>query len=72
MLTTRALALMALWTAAMISLFNFVGFGDNYSQPLWAIGAAIVLVVTLIGNVWIFIHIAKEEPWEWTKDSDSK
>lgn len=72
MLTTQALAIMALWTTAMISLFNLAGFGENYSNPIWALGAAIVLVVTLVGNVWIFIHVAKDEPWEWNKNSDSE
>ena len=72
MLTTRALAVMAVWTAIMITLFNVVGFDDNYTNPLWALGAALVLVVTLVGNVWIFIHISKDEPWEWNKDADSE
>jgi len=71
MLTTRALAVMAIWTAVMITLFNVVGFDDHYTNPLWALGAALVLVVTLVGNVWIFIHISKDEPWEWNKDTDN-
>jgi len=25
----------------------------------------------LVGNVWIFIHISKDEPWEWNKDADN-
>ena len=72
MLTTKALAVMAIWTAAMITLFNLAGFGENYTNPLWALGAAVILVITLIGNVWIFIHVAKEEPWEWTKNSNNE
>ena len=72
MLTTRALAVMAIWTAVMITLFNVVGFDDNCTNPLWALVAALVLVVTLVGNVWIFIHISKDEPWEWNKDADGE
>ena len=71
-MTMKALAIMALWTVAMISILNFIGFQHHYSNPLWALGGALMLVVTLIGNVWIFIGVAKEEPWAWFKDSDSE
>ncbi len=69
-MTIKALAVMALWTVAMVSLFNFIGFPNHYDNLLWSIGGALMLVVILIGNVWIFIGVAKEEPWEWFKDSN--
>lgn len=69
-MTMKALAVMALWTVATVSLFNFIGFPDHYDKPLWSIGGALMLVIILIGNVWIFIGVAKEEPWAWFKDSD--
>lgn len=71
-MTMKALGIMALWTIAMISILNFIGFQHHYSNPLWALGGALMLVVTLIGNVWIFIDVAKEEPWVWFKSSDSE
>lgn len=70
-MTMKALAVMALWTVAMISLFNFIGFPNHFDNLLWALGGALMLVVILVGNVWIFIGVAKEEPWQWFKDSDS-
>lgn len=72
MLTMKALAIMALWTVATVSIFNYVGFPEHFSNPIWALGAAIMLVVILVGNVWIFISVAQEEPWEWTNKSDDE
>ena len=72
MLTMKALGIMALWTIAMISIFNFVGFPNHYGELLWSIGGALMLIVTLVGNVWIFIDVAKEEPWDWVKNSDGE
>ena len=71
-MTMKALAIMALWTIATISIFNFIGFQNHFSNPLWALAGALMLVVILIGNVWIFIGVAQEEPWAWLKSSDDK
>ncbi len=68
-MTMKALGIMALFTIAMISIFNFIGFQDHHDEIVWAIGGALFLVVTLVGNVWLFIGIAQEEPWEWIKKS---
>ncbi len=68
-MTMKAIAIMALWSVAMISILNFIGFQNHYNEPLWALGGALFLIITLIGNVWIFIGVAKEEPWEWVKGS---
>lgn len=70
-MTMKALAVMALWTVATVSLFNFIGFPNHHGNLLWSLGGALMLVVILIGNVWIFIGVAKEEPWAWFKGSDS-
>ncbi len=71
-MTMKALGIMALFTIAMISIFNFIGFQNHYDEFFWALGGALFLVVTLIGNVWLFIGVAQEEPWAWFKDSDSE
>ena len=71
-MTMKALGIMALFTIAMISIFNFIGFPKHYDELLWALGGALFLVVTLVGNVWLFIGISQEEPWAWFKDSDSE
>ena len=65
MLTKKALAMMAIFTAVMISILNFVGFPEHYGELLWNLGAAVMLVITLVGNVWIFIAVAQDEPWQW-------
>lgn len=72
MLTMKALGVMLLWTIAMVSIFNFVGFPKHHGELLWSIGGALILIVTLIGNVWLFIGISQEEPWEWKKGGDSE
>lgn len=69
MLTMKALGIMALWTIVMVVIINFVGFPAHHTNPLWALGGALMLVITLVGNVWIFIAVAKEEPWAWVKKS---
>ncbi len=68
MRTLQALAVMALWTIVIFTIINFVGFNEHYREPLWALGAAVLFVIMLIGNFWIFFTIAKEEPWEWDKN----
>ena len=70
MLTRKALAMMAIFTAVMISMFNFVGFPEHYGNLLWSLGAAAMLVITLVGNVWIFIAVAQDEPWQWGSEED--
>ena len=72
MLTMKALGIMALWSIAMVAIINFIGFPAHHTEPLWALGGAIMLIITLVGNVWIFIGVAKEEPWEWMKKSDEE
>ena len=67
MRTLQALGVMALWTIAIFAIINFVNFDEHFREPLWALGAAVLFIIMLIGNFWIFFAIAKEEPWEWDK-----
>ena len=67
MATLKALIVMTLWTVAVVGGMYVFRFGDHHSDPLWAIGGAVLLLVVLIVNVWIFFVIAKEEPWKWFK-----
>ena len=69
MLTMKALGLMAIWSIVMVIIINFVGFPAHHTEPLWALGGAVMLIITLVGNVWIFIGVSKEEPWDWIKKS---
>ena len=72
MRTFQALVVMALWTAVFVGIINFVGFNDNYREPLWALGGAVLLIIMLVGNFWLFFAIAKEEPWDWEKSGEDE
>lgn len=67
MRTNQALGVMALWTIAIFSIINFVGFDDHNRELLWVLGGAALLVIMLIGNAWILFTIAGDEPWSWDK-----
>ena len=60
MRTFQALAVMAMWSIAMVSILNFIGFNDHYREPLWALGGAVILIITLIGNFWLFLQLLKK------------
>ncbi len=72
MRTFQALVVMALWTAVFVGILNFFGFNDNFREPLWALGGAVLLIVMLVGNFWLFFAIAKEEPWDWEKSGEDE
>ena len=60
-----AVTSMILWSVFIWAIMDFVGFSDHINDPLWSLGAAIMLLIGLVGNVWIFFLIAKETPWQW-------
>ena len=68
MASMKALVVMALWTIAVVGGMYVLGFGDHHREPVWAIGGAVLLLIVLIVNVWMFFVIAKEEPWKWFKE----
>jgi len=71
MRTLQALGVMALWTISIFAVINFFGLNELYRSP-WAIVTALLFVIMLVGNFWIFFAIAKEEPWEWDKSKESE
>lgn len=61
-----ALALMAVWSAAIWGVIELVGFEMH---SLWSsLGASVALLVGLIGNVWIYFLVMKETPWQWPRN----
>ena len=70
MKTLTALAAMAVWSFIIWAVMELIGFSDMMHDPLWSLGAAVLLLVGLIGNVWIFFLIMKEEPWQWLRNTD--
>jgi hypothetical protein len=67
MASLKALIVMTIWTVIVVGGMYLLDFGSHHREPLWAIGGAILLLVVLIVNVWIYFAIAKEEPWKWIK-----
>ena len=59
---------MAVWSLAIWAIIQFGGFSDMLHDPLWSLGAAVLLLIGLVGNVWIYFLIRKEAPWKWLKD----
>jgi len=68
MASLKALVPMIFWTILAVLFMNMVGFSENFREPLWAVGGAIILLVTIIVNVWLYFAIAKDEPWKWIKN----
>lgn len=63
-----ALAAMAVWSAVIWGIMELAGFEMHH---LWSsLGASIVLLVGLIGNVWVYFLIMKETPWQWPKNRE--
>lgn len=65
MKSVLAVIVMVIWSAAIGYGINMVGFQNHLHDVWWSLGAAVVLLIGLIGNVWIYFLIAQEEPFEW-------
>ena len=70
MKTLTALAAMAAWSFAIWAIMEFIGFSDMMHDVLWSLGAAVLLLLGLVGNVWIFFLVMKETSWQWLKNQD--
>ena len=66
-----AMGVMLVWSAAIAFVMHSIGFVEHAHDWLWSLGAAVMLLIGLVGNVWIFLAIVKEAPWQWFK-SDSE
>ncbi len=62
-----AVIMMAIWSVAIVFIMDMVGFQNHLHDLWWSLGAAVTLLIGLVGNVWIFFLIAKEEPFKWLK-----
>ena len=65
-----ALSAMVIWSAAIWAIMELIGFEGMSHDLLWGLGAAVILLIGLIGNIWIFFLIMKESPWKWLKNED--
>ena len=64
-----AIVLMVVWSAFIAYVMNMAAFPDHLHDPLWSLGAAILLLIGLVGNVWIFFLMMKNRPWLWHTDT---
>jgi len=71
MRTLQAVGVMALWTIAFLGIMNWVNVGDHHGNLIWAVLTAMMLIIMIIGNFWIFFAVGKEEPWDWFKNKES-
>lgn len=63
----KAAGIMAIWTVIAFIFMQSVGVAEHFRDPLWAIGTAIFLLITLMVNVWIYFKVAGDYGWKWFK-----
>ncbi len=66
--TTKAIGVMAVFTAVCVAILVALGVGEHFRDPLWALGTALALWVILVSNVAIFFKMVGMEPWKWVKN----
>lgn len=65
MASMKALVAMVVWSAVAAWAMNAAGFVENSREFIWAVAAAVALLIILMVNVWIYFLIARDEPWKW-------
>lgn len=66
MRTFMALLVCTLWSAAFGFGMVWSGLPEKHSDPLMALAGAAVIIVWLVGFKWLFIAIAKDDPFTWS------
>ena len=67
MKTFSALVAIAAFTSLVGVGLVMLGVEQHHTNPIWAIGTAIVFLITLLIDVWMFFAIAGEEAYQWEK-----
>ena len=67
MKTFSALIAIAAFTSLVGVVLVMLGVEQHHTNPIWAIGTAIVFLITLLIDVWMFFAIAGEEAYQWEK-----
>ena len=67
MKTFSALIAIAIFTSLVGIGLVSLGVEQHHTNPVWAIGTAIVFLITLLIDVWMFFAIAGEEAYQWEK-----
>ena len=50
-------------------LHAFVGVSEHHANPLWALGTAVVFLIILLIDVWMFFAISGEDAFKWDPES---
>ena len=75
-----AFLIMVVWSTLVYVAMHFLGFSDQAREfsaydSMWIylgqnLGAAVLLLIGLIANVWIYFLVVGEQPWQWGKEKD--
>lgn len=68
MYSFRAIIVMLIFSAAVYYGMGMLGLTAAHSDPLMALAGAVVLLVALVINVWIYLKLAGEHPFKWFKE----
>ena len=69
-----ALLVMVVWSCVIYYIVSLIGPAKptmGFGTVLWGLLAAVLLLIGIIGNVWIFFAIVKERFWSWWEGKDS-
>ncbi len=50
-------------------LHSFVGIGEHHANPIWALGTAVLFLIILLIDVWMFFAISGEDAFKWDPES---
>ncbi len=68
MASLKAIFLMIVFSAAVAFGMNALGLTEHFREPAYSLAGAVVLLVALIVNVWLYLKIAGETPFKWFKE----
>lgn len=64
----KAIIVMLLWSSAVGFALYAIGAHIHFREIKWAILISAVLLLTHIGNMFLYFKIAGKEPYSWFKD----
>ncbi|MBP01232.1 MAG: hypothetical protein CMM25_00270 [Rhodospirillaceae bacterium] len=67
MKSLKAFSLMGGVTLIVLAILYLLDAHNNYREFHWAVGIAIVLLITHISNMAIYFKITGDQPYKWFK-----
>ena len=65
----QALLAIAAFTSVTGFILYSLGVGDHHFNRLWALGTAIIFLVILLIDVWMFFAISDENAFKWDPET---